>query len=606
MAQLAPFSEVERLDRALVRLGRGASALRFAVGAALDKLSSSGGHHELGFSSLEAYARERCERSGRWAADARTLARRLSELPRIRVALLSGELGSSAAELLACHVTAETELEWLERARRATVRELRALLARQDADDVDEPDATRSLTVRATREEAWVFECARKVGEAVAGPMSPDRLLQALLVEGYTTLLDFVPEDAQSDLHEIEQLEFDAGAESEARARFRSERGHWQAAAEELCEARVVPPANFEPFGPNGTPSTGSEWSPPGAAEALDREIRHLCSELAERDLALGILAESARKAQVWRRLGFASEAQYARERVGVSLSSLKAKRILAARAARVPALATALARGRLGYEAAYLLSRVVTASTAEEWISRAEGRTIKHLREEVEAAELLIRMGQGRDQMPLDQRSLEDLFELERSIVSGEPFERVVISKSPPMASGQTSGTRRASSEVLRFGRVKLRWVVTEGTYRFWRALERVFMRVRSRMGLAPSSFLGFLCESFCRLWLPALRHECLTESGETPEYFGVYRRDGFRCSSPVCTRRDVTPHHLVFRAHGGGDDDENVASLCVWCHLYGIHGGRIGAEPPASNIRWRIGRRGTVHVEGRTRRAA
>jgi hypothetical protein len=110
-------------------------------------------------------------------------------------------------------------------------------------------------------------------------------------------------------------------------------------------------------------------------------------------------------------------------------------------------------------------------------------------------------------------------------------------------------------------------------------------------------------LCENFCRIWLPALGRERLTESGELPEYFGVYRRDAFRCTSPVCTRRDVTPHHLKFRSHGGGDDAENVASLCVWCHLHGVHEGRIRAEPPASRIRWRIGRAGTLCVEGRTR---
>jgi hypothetical protein len=60
------------------------------------------------------------------------------------------------------------------------------------------------------------------------------------------------------------------------------------------------------------------------------------------------------------------------------------------------------------------------------------------------------------------------------------------------------------------------------------------------------------------------------------------------------------------VFRSHGGGDEDENVASLCVWCHLHGVHAGRIGAEPPASRIRWRIGRSGTVLVDGRSRKAA
>ncbi|HEX6275559.1 MAG TPA: HNH endonuclease, partial [Polyangiaceae bacterium] len=83
--------------------------------------------------------------------------------------------------------------------------------------------------------------------------------------------------------------------------------------------------------------------------------------------------------------------------------------------------------------------------------------------------------------------------------------------------------------------------------------------------------------------------------------EYFRVYRRDAFRCSSPVCRRRDVTPHHLVFRSHGGGDEDDNVASLCSWCHLHGVHEGRIGAEPPASRIRWRIGRSGTLRIDGR-----
>ena len=81
---------------------------------------------------------------------------------------------------------------------------------------------------------------------------------------------------------------------------------------------------------------------------------------------------------------------------------------------------------------------------------------------------------------------------------------------------------------------------------------------------------------------------------------------RDVFRCASLVCTRRDVTPHHLVFRSHGGGDEDENVASLCAWCHLEGVHRGGIGAEPPASHIRWRIGRSGTLRVEGRARKAA
>jgi hypothetical protein len=338
-----------------------------------------------------------------------------------------------------------------------------------------------------------------------------------------------------------------------------------------------------------GIPCPSSE-----GPEVLDQSIRGFCAELSERDLALGIVAESAQKAEVWRRLGYATEVQYARERVGLSLSSLKAKRALAARSARVPELADALASGRVGYESAYLLSRVVTRETVEDWLCRAERRTVKHLREEVEAAELLIRLEQGLDQRPIAEQSLHELFELERSIVSGDWVEG--------HATSQTSGTVSARGGLRKFGRVTLRCVVKEKTRRFFRALERVFERVSTLVCRAPASFLRFLCENFCRIWLPALRRERLTDSGEPPEYFGVYRRDVFRCTSPVCTRKDVTPHHLVFRSRGGGDDDENVASLCVWCHLHGIHEGRIAAEPPASHIRWRIGRRGTLWLDGRT----
>jgi hypothetical protein len=148
----------------------------------------------------------------------------------------------------------------------------------------------------------------------------------------------------------------------------------------------------------------------------------------------------------------------------------------------------------------------------------------------------------------------------------------------------------------------VTLRWLVSEKTRRLFRALERVFARVSTTICRGSVSFLRFLSENFCGIWLPALRRGRLTESGAEPEYFGVYRRDRFRCASPVCTRRDVTPHHLVFRSRGGGDDDDNVASLCVWCHLHGVHEGRIVAEPPASRLHWRIGRPGTLEVDCRT----
>jgi len=296
MAALVPFSEVDRLDAELVRLGRGASALRLFVGEALERLGAMGGHHELGFSSLDAYAPERCERTGRWAADTRALARQLGSLPRTRAALRAGTIRWSAAELLARHVSAESEGEWLERARGATVRELRELFARGcDAGvavDSAECEETRTLTVRATREDGLMFEHARKVAEAVAGPMTADRVLQALLAEGISTLLEVVPEGARRELCELERLERDVANEAEARAAWHAELGQRREEAEVLYRGAAAALADVE--AETGGVAAETNGALPATPEALDGVLRRSCAELAERDLALGIVAERA------------------------------------------------------------------------------------------------------------------------------------------------------------------------------------------------------------------------------------------------------------------------------------------------------------------------
>ena len=66
-----PPSEIAKLDAELYRLSRGAGRLRLRIGQALHRLAE--GIHELGFSTLGAYALERCNRGGRWAAETRTL-----------------------------------------------------------------------------------------------------------------------------------------------------------------------------------------------------------------------------------------------------------------------------------------------------------------------------------------------------------------------------------------------------------------------------------------------------------------------------------------------------------------------------------------------------
>lgn len=50
------------------------------------------------------------------------------------------------------------------------------------------------------------------------------------------------------------------------------------------------------------------------------------------------------------------------------------------------------------------------------------------------------------------------------------------------------------------------------------------------------------------------------------------VYKRDGYKCVK-CGLRQNLTPHHVIFRSHGGEDSLENLITLCIECHN-GVHG--------------------------------
>ena len=164
--------------------------------------------------------------------------------------------------------------------------------------------------------------------------------LEALLGEGTTSLLagvertDFVPFDEAMDADRAQrawELEL---------ARYREE-------AEARCEGR------FNPRDEVTSDAVEVDWD--GGAEQIDVGLRRVAAELARRDLLLGEIAERFWSADGWRRLGYGTAAQYARERLGMSLSSVKAKRALARRARSMPRLREAVNGRELGFEAAGL-----------------------------------------------------------------------------------------------------------------------------------------------------------------------------------------------------------------------------------------------------------
>jgi hypothetical protein len=116
----------------------------------------------------------------------------------------------------------------------------------------------------------------------------------------------------------------------------------------------------------------------------------------------------------------------------------------------------------------------------------------------------------------------------------------------------------------------------------------------------LRPEECLVRVADHFIATWKEALKERA------TP-HRRVLARDRGWCQVPGCSRPATQAHHVVYRSHGGSDDESNLTSLCAAHHLHGVHKGWIrvtGRAPHA--LTWemgaaagapRLGREGSVH---------
>lgn len=573
-----------RLDASLLALSREDAALRLRLGQALEVLQRVGHCFALGFSSCAAYALERCARGMRWVEAARCLARRLEGLRSLRRALVAGELGWSAAEIVSRVASCPDEAHWLDLARRHTVRELREIVrasaqraageAQQgeergetllppcgEALECEDEDSEEScvLTCTVNREDAWMFESTRRLLEQL-GTTGTEAQVEALLAEAQETLLAQLPRGS---------IDFDTCGRLDAtEGRWRAQLRAWQDEAERRCEGLRDAPESGPAMGDLcGAAAGGCATFEGLSARELDENICQLSRALARHELVFSQALLAFHHADGWRRLGYATEAQYARERLGISRSSLVARRSLAARLEGLPAVRAALGSAEIGVEAALQLVRIATPRTEHAWLDRARRRTVKHLREEVAAALTAVRLSAEADCLPPEEAELDAYAELERAVLSGDgangsahvwaaplrqycvqpesaerrAWQRMLGSLATFLGSGgiQMSATRPPRA-LASAGRVVLRLRVSRANFRWWRGLESQARRWLPR----GMSWLRFLCLCVWHAWRHLL--------GVSGEYGGIYLRDGYRCRSPVCSRRDVTPHHLRFRSRG------------------------------------------------------
>jgi hypothetical protein len=552
----------------LVRSTRGIGGLRLAIADGVERLEVLGGVQRLGFPGVDAYARERVGRSGRWVGDARTLARRLAGLPLLREAYLSGRLSTSKVELLARHLVRGDqsdmvgEEEAIALSASLTVRELRRRLGGHEGDGFDgERRRFVQLTRHVERLDAVALEGAIRLMEAL-GETTRSSAIEGLLAEGLTTLLNraelapdlvsriagWAPgcvaphESATQDITPAEP-DTDIGPASEQ-------------SIEQSLEQSLAPPCIDPAITDVGL---------------LDLELRALSAELMRRDLRLGELALEAEYRSVAFTHGHRTLDDYYRESLGIAPSSMAARIALARRARRLPLLKVAIEAGAVGFETATLLARVATPSTEAAWLELADISTTKMFREHVDAAELHARAnGSPLDALvPPTHEQIDEAYELERKVLSmvfADPGDSNDVAHSTDAGRDPEPGPLSVSalSEEAELGTVPLRLSLPDDLAAFWCDLEIL----HADAGFPMGTFVGFLVGSTLDTWRGTMR---------LPAYGDIYLRDRFRCQNPICRSRNCTPHHIVFRSHGGGDEPSNLVSLCDRCHLSLVHGGHL-----------------------------
>ena len=114
-------------------------------------------------------------------------------------------------------------------------------------------------------------------------------------------------------------------------------------------------------------------------------------------------------------------------------------------------------------------------------------------------------------------------------------------------------------------------------------------FAAIRRAAGrsLTTGECIGRMGAHFVEVWKPILARKMTRQRR-------ILVRDRGRCQAFACSRAAVQVHHIDYRSHGGGDEPENLVSLCAGHHLHGIHMGWIRVTRVGRNrLRWQLGLR-------------
>jgi len=515
------------LDGYLRRLVRQEARARRILGTLARAFLRRRHHHDLGFARLRDYTRERLGLSARELQTLAHVVEGMARLPAIGDAFDSGEINWSQARCLVALATPENAPFWLLVARLRTVRALEAEVARRAGRRVagDTIDGEERVRVRLPCPHhvraRWgkVLELARCV---CGSELAPWHAAEAIAAEGFSAR-GVEPDDPLAGLPEPTPRPL---PEDEGRDVLPAL--DWAAVEEALPEDVEALRRGAEDLN----------------AFALDRRMRAALRAMQRVDFQLGRLLHLLFTRRLHRRLGFASAARYAEERLGLSARKARGLVALERRSAPLPALAAAYRQGEVSWLRASSLLPVADAGSAAAWVARAQAVTLRRLVDEVEWT-LAVRDagGEAAGPPPVGARLVRPERQVCAHTVDTDITFYASISVAILLRSAIASFTLPAEPS--------------------WRGLERLLDHVHREWSAQPGH--------------------------RDP----IFARDGWRCAVPACTsRRNLHDHHLLFRSRGGGNARDNRITVCAWHHLRGIHQGRVrawGTAPDA--ITWQLG---------------
>ncbi len=510
---------------------------------------------QLGFPSFGAFCRDRMGIAERTATRSVELYQACEKFPLLKAAFLARELEQEKVLLLSRHLQRHPEQEevLVELAGRLTLRALREEL-KQSVESSNLIGRTYSLEPPRYGKVMEAVELCRLVAGRPLDQSEAWELIVADLASGLRT------------------VEFDPDFELTPRRR----RKWLEAELEEVYR-------QWDFLGLHRNPIELLEEKLPIRPLGLQQEALRLQETMRNCQLVLGELLSRLERIGV---PCFRNLAHYAEERLGMAGSTARAMVRRQKWFERSPELLDAVCSGKLGLSQLDLrLPLFERGLPGQPWIDFAATLTCKALERWTEHLK------------KLDQACFETWFD--RVPGSDDPrreppawlrrkadleCEELALLPFAPMLLALAAGCQMLSSAPRRTPRISFRVTLDPA------AMLNVLRMERTVELFAGEELEREICaEAIARAFLIANGDQ----HGFTGKLLRILKRDRFTCCAPGCTRHcNLQAHHIVFRSHGGGHEEENLIMLCAACHLRLVHRGYLKISGLASQPRFeRVG---------------